>query len=396
MLAQRTALIKLSGTAAARSAAKAAGASGDEPIDLTAGEIWSDIAPSVRDGAIAAIDGNFNRYTDSIGLIELRHALARRISAETNQPWSVDEIAVTNGAKQALFNAAMALFNPGDEVLIPAPYWTTFPAQIVVAGGKPVFIETRHNSYIPKLEDLASAVSSKTKAIVVNTPNNPTGAVYDRDTLSGIVRLAIDRDIWIIFDECYGAFAHAPHTHYPIVSVDSRARDRTLIVNSFSKSLALTGWRIGYLAGPKAVISAVRALQSHTTSNPNVIAQHALLHHLKCGDPAFQLKLQRHVTNARALGLSILSGLTLVPQPAAQGGFYFYLDVSELQRRNTAHEREFSADQIAHALLMNAGVATVSGTAFGDPAGIRLSYGIDLELLDKGLRRLTATLNAWH
>lgn len=396
MLAQRTALIQLSGTAAASTGAKAAAAGGDELIDLTAGEIWSELAPSVREGAIAAIDGNFNRYTDTIGLIELRHALARKISTETDQPWSADEIAVTNGAKQALFNAAMALLNPGDEVLIPAPYWTTFPAQIVVAGGKPVFVETRHNNYIPKVEDLTSAVSSKTKAIVVNTPNNPTGAIYDRDTLAGIVRLATDRDLWVIFDECYGAFAHAPYTHHPIVSVDARVRDRTLIVNSFSKSLALTGWRIGYLAGPKAVINAVKALQSHTTSNPNVIAQHALLHHLTCGDSAFQMKLQRHVADARALGLSILSELTLVPQPAAQGGFYFYLDVSELQRDNTAHDREFSADQVAHALLMNARVATVSGTAFGDPAGIRLSYGIDLELLDKGLRRLTATLNAWR
>ncbi|KRR11407.1 pyridoxal phosphate-dependent aminotransferase [Bradyrhizobium valentinum] len=396
MLAQRTVLFKSSGTAAARTAAKAAAANGKEIIDLTAGEIWSDLAPSVREGAIAAINRNVNRYTDTLGLMELRHALARKISAETAQPWSANEIAVTNGAKQALFNAAMALLNPGDEVLIPAPYWTTFPAQIVVAGGTPVFIETRHNSYVPRLTDLAAAVTPKTKAIVVNTPNNPTGAIYDRDTLAGIAQLAIDRNLWIIFDECYGTFAHAPHTHHPIVSVAPRARDRTLIVNSFSKSLALTGWRIGYLAGPKAVISAVKALQSHTTSNANVIAQYALLHHLESGDPAFQLQLQRHVANARALGLSILSTLTSVPQPAAQGGFYFYLDLSELQRQAKAHGREFSADDVVKTLLMDAGVATVSGTAFGDPAAVRLSYGINLELLDKGLRCLTATLNTWN
>jgi aspartate aminotransferase len=396
MLAQRTDLFKSSGTAAARTAAKAAAASGKEVIDLTAGEIWSDLAPSVREGAIAAINRNVNRYTDTVGLMELRHAIARKISAETAQLWSADEIAVTSGAKQALFNAAMALLNPGDEVLIPAPYWTTFPAQIVVAGARPVFIETRYNNYVPRLTDLAAAVTSKTRAIVVNTPSNPTGAIYDRDTLAGIAQLAIDRDLWIIFDECYGVFAHAPHTHHPIVSVAPRARDRTLIVNSFSKSLALTGWRIGYVAGPKPVISAVKALQSHTTSNPNVIAQHALLHHLETGDPAFELQLQRHVANARALGLSILSELTLVPQPAAQGGFYFYLDLGELQRRAKPNGREPNADDIVNALLMNAGVATVSGTAFGDPAGVRLSYGIDLELLEKGLRRLTAALNKWN
>ncbi|MGV7215410.1 aminotransferase class I/II-fold pyridoxal phosphate-dependent enzyme [Bradyrhizobium sp. UFLA05-112] len=396
MLAQRTAILKSSATGAARATAKAAAAKGKEIIDLTAGEIWADIAPSVREGAIAAISRNLNRYTDTIGLMELRHALACKISAETTQPWSADEIAVTSGAKQALFNAAMALLNPGDEVLIPTPYWTTFPAQIVVAGGRPVFIETRHNNFVPRLTDLVAAITSKTKAIVVNTPNNPTGTIYDRDILVSIADLAIDRDLWIIFDECYGAFAHSPHTHHPIVSVASRARDRTLIVNSFSKSLALTGWRIGYLAGPKAVISAAKALQSHTTSNPNVIAQHALLHFLERGDPAFQMQLQKHVAKARAHGLSILSALTSVPSPAAQGGFYFYLDLTELLRRTKRNGREFNADDVVNALLMDAGVATVSGTAFGDPAGVRLSYGIDLELLDKGLQRLTETLNTWN
>lgn len=396
MLAHRTTLFKSSGTAAARVAAKAAAASGREIIDLTAGEIWSDLAPSVRDGAIAAINRNLNRYTDTVGLLELRQALACKISAETAQSWSVDEIAVTSGAKQALFNAAMALLTPGDEVLIPAPYWTTFPAQVVIAGGTPVFIETRNSNFVPRLMDLAAAVTSKTKAIVVNTPNNPTGTIYDRDTLAGIAQLAIDRNLWIIFDECYGAFAHEPHTHQSIVTVAPGARDRTLIVNSFSKSLALTGWRIGYLAGPAPVISAVKALQSHTTSNPNVIAQHALLHFLERGDPAFQQQLQRQLTGARALGLSILSTLTLVPRPAAQGGFYFYLDLTGLQRCANRRGRQLNSDDVVNALLLDAGVATVSGTAFGDPAGVRLSYGIDLELLDEGLRRLTAALNAWN
>jgi aspartate aminotransferase len=395
MLAQRTNLFKSSGTAAARAAAKAAADDGKEIIDLTAGEIWSDLAPSIRQGAIDAINRNVNRYTDTIGLIDLRHALARKISLETAQPWSADEIAVTSGAKQALFNAAMTILNPEDEVLIPAPYWTTFPAQIVIAGGRPIFIETRHNNYVPKLAKLAAALTSKTKAIVVNSPSNPTGAVYDRDTLAGIAQLAIDKKLWIIFDECYGDFAHAPHTHHPILSVAPQARDRTLIVNSFSKSLALTGWRIGYLAGPKAVINAVKALQSHTTSNPNAIAQHALLHHLKSSDAAFLSQLQRHVATARTLGLSILSELTLVPQPAAQGGFYFYLDLTDLQRRTRPYGHESNADDVVNALLRETGIAAVSGTAFGDPAGIRLSYGIDLEILEKGLRRLTAALNGW-
>lgn len=198
---------------------------------MAAEEIWSDLASSLREGAIAAINRNLHRYTHTASLMDLRRSVARKISGETTQPWSADEIAVTSGAKQALFNTAMALLNPGDGVLIPTPYWITFPVQIGIAGGPPVFIETRNNGYVPKLTDLAAALTSKTKAIVVNTPSNPTGAIYDRVTLAGIAQLAMDRDLWIIFDERYGDVAHTPHVHHPIISVAPRARDRTLIVN---------------------------------------------------------------------------------------------------------------------------------------------------------------------
>lgn len=203
MLEQLIVLFKSSGMAAASAAAEAASASGGELIDLTAEEISSQLPLSMHRGAIAAMSWNVNRYTDTI-VTELRHALACKISAQTAQFWSADEIAVTSGAKQALFNAVVVLLNPGDEVLIPAPYWTTFPAQIVVAGGTPVFIETRHDSYIPRLPGLAAAVTPRTKAIVVDTPNNPTGAIYDRDTLAGVAQLALDRNLWIIFDDPMG------------------------------------------------------------------------------------------------------------------------------------------------------------------------------------------------
>lgn len=394
MLAQRTTLFK-SLDAPAVSKADQLRATGEEIIDLSVEEICSDLSPVVRDGAIAAIDHNVNRYTDTIGLMKLRHALARKVSAETAQPWSADEIAVTNGARHALLNVAMSILNPGDEVLIPAPHWTTFPTQVALAGGRPMLLETRHNNYVPQLTDLATAITSKTKAIVVNTPNNPTGAVYDRDTLAGIAQLAIERDLWIVFDECYKAFTHAPHAHQPIVSVAPQARDRTLIVNSFSSSLALSGWRIGYLAGPKSVISAVKALQSLMTSNVNIIAQHALLYYLERGDLYFQMQLERQVATARALGLSVLSNLALVPRPPAEGGIYFYLDLTELRRKANTKGREIDADDVANTLLMKARVSAASGAVFGDPSGIRLSYGIDLAQLNEGLRRLTEILNTW-
>ncbi|MCV9947468.1 aminotransferase class I/II-fold pyridoxal phosphate-dependent enzyme [Rhizobium sp. BT-175] len=394
MLAQRIVMFKSSGTAAARAAAKAAADAGKEIIDLTAGEIWSDLAPAIRDGAIEAIHKGINRYTDTIGLIELREALARKVSLQTGQRWQSDEVAVTSGAKQALFNTAMALLNPGDEVIIPSPYWTTFPAQIMIAGATPVFVETRSNGYVPLIEDIKAAVTEQTRAIVINTPANPTGAVYDVQTLVAIAELAINRNFWIIFDECYGDFVHRHQTHHPIVSLVPEVRSRTVAINAFSKSLALTGWRVGYLSAPKDVVNAVKALQSHTTSNPNVIAQHAVLAHLRQDDGAYQANLRSQLARSRQIGLSVLSGLSRVPVPNAQGGFYFYLDLSELLKA-TASSVAVTADDVVNSLLSEAGVAAVSGTAFGDPSGLRLSYGIPTEMLETGLSRLVEMLNSW-
>jgi aspartate aminotransferase len=395
MLAQRTKLFTTSGTASARAAAQAAQASGKEIVDLTAGEIWADLAPTLRAGAIAAIERGISRYTDTIGLTELRQAIARKVSFETGQLWSADEIAVTTGAKQALFNAAMVLLNPGDEVIVPGPYWTTFPAQVLIAGGRPVFVESRLNGYVPRLQDLRAAISPATRAIIVNTPANPTGAVYDRATLSGIAELAIAHDLWVIFDECYGAFAHEPFAHESIVSVMPEVRPRILIVNAFSKHLAITGWRIGYLGGPPEIIKAVKALQSHTTSNPNVIAQHAVLAHLQANDGAYERKLRAQLRGARSVGLEILSSLERVPQPSAQGGFYFYLDLSLLLGAASSNGHDRTADDIVNDLLKDAGVAGVSGTAFGDNAGLRLSYGVPVERLTAGLKQVVEVLNAW-
>ncbi len=396
MLAQRTELFKSSATAAARAAAKSAADQGKEIVDLTVGEICSDLAPTIRAGAIDAIRQGVNRYTDPIGMMELREALAGKISGNTGQVWRADEVAVTTGAKQALFNVAMVLLNPGDEVIVPAPYWTTFPAQVLIAGGTPVHVDTRANGYVPRIEDIEAAITDRSRAIVVNTPNNPTGTVYDAETLAGIGKLAIKRGLWIIFDECYGDFIHVDEAHHPIVSILPEVRPRTLIVNAFSKSLALAGWRMGYLAGPKNVISAVKALQSHTTSNPNVIAQHAVLAHLLNGDGNFESELRCQLTCARQMGLSVLSALTRVPVPKAMGGFYFYLNVSDLLRRPRLREAGTTADDVVKVLLMKAGVAAVSGTAFGDPVGLRLSYGVPPEKLEAGLTPLVDVLNAWE
>lgn len=395
MLAHRTGLFATSGTANARAAAQAAAASGKEIVDLTAGEIWAELDTTLRAGAISAIQHGITRYTDTVGLLELRQAVSRKLSLETGQLWNPDEVALTTGAKQALFNASMVLLNPGDEVIIPVPYWTTFPAQVSIAGGQPVFVDTRATAYIPRLEDLRAAITPATRAIIVNTPSNPTGVVYDQATLRGIGELAVAHGLWVIFDECYGAFAHEPCAHQSMVSVVPEVRSRLVIINAFSKALAITGWRLGYMAAPREVIKAVKALQSHTTSNPNVIAQHAVLAYLEAGDGAYERGLRTQLRNARSVGLGILSSLKRVPRPTAQGGFYFYLDLSCLLQRTCKDRLEKSADDVANVLLSRAGVAAVSGTAFGDPAGMRLSYGGPIDKLEIGLQRLVEVLNTW-
>ncbi|WP_246789826.1 pyridoxal phosphate-dependent aminotransferase [Bradyrhizobium sp. CCBAU 51765] len=390
MLAERTGLFKYSDTVAAWSAAKAAAVSAEQVIDLTAEEIRSDLAPMAREGTIIAINRSVNRNTETGAPTKLREAIARRISSETGQQWSMDEVAVTSGSKHALFNAAMVLLNPGDEVLIPVPHWT-FPAQVLLAGGVPIFIETRDSNYVPKPSDLAAAVTSKTKAIVVNPPNNPTGTIYDCETLTEIAQLAAQRDLWIVFDESYGTFAHAPHTHYAIVSAAPAARHRTLIANSFSKSLALTGWQIGYLAAPQSVINAALALQRDTGCNPDVNSQHALLHHLESSDDVFEQTLQRHVSEAQTLGLSILSTLKSIPKPAAQGGFQHYLDIKGWRQSTKGPRPEFNADDVVNVLLMDAGSRQLRArslaiqTGSGSPMGLTLARSTGLRLS-----------NTWH
>ncbi|MDL2408590.1 aminotransferase class I/II-fold pyridoxal phosphate-dependent enzyme [Rhizobium calliandrae] len=390
MLADRTSLLSVSGTSLARASAKVASGSGRDIIDLSAGEISAELPLTIREGAMDAIRLGINGYTDPIGLAGLRHALALRVSRETGLAFGVEEIAVTAGAKQALFNAFMILLNPGDEVLLPAPCWSTFAAQIRLAGARAVQIETRENGYVPQLADLENALTPLTRAIVINTPNNPTGAIYDERTLIDIAELSIACDLWILFDECYGAFTHDGIRHRSILSLVPEVRSRTIMVNAFSKSLALTGWRIGYMAAPADVISAAKALQSHTTSNPNVIAQHAVLKYLLEGDVSAEANLRGQLDAARRAGLDALSSLKAIRLADAAGGFYFYLDMSELLQSQEGRFAGRTADDVAAALLREAGVVVVSGTVFGDPAGLRLSYGLAPERVRAGCDRLVA------
>ncbi|MBO4228477.1 pyridoxal phosphate-dependent aminotransferase [Bradyrhizobium neotropicale] len=335
-----------------------------------------------------------NRYTDSIGLTPLRTAIAEKLSAETGIGWNTENIVITAGAKQGLLDAAFALLNPGDEVIIIRPCWPTFPAQVLLAGATPVFVDAPFPTYIPDIGAIRAAVTPHTKAIIINSPNNPTGAVYDRVTLQATGDLAINYQHWIISDECYSSFVFTGERHESIVMAHPSVRSRTILVNAFSKELAITGWRLGYFAAPPEIVSAAKKLQSHTTSNANVIAQHAILHHLQVGDGSFERRIHQRLCDAHNAGLRILAGLQDVMPPAADGSFFFYLDLSRLLSALPAADPVRSTEDVARYLLEESGVACVAGSSFGDANGLRLSFGAPPNLLESGLKRVVDTLNS--
>ncbi|MCP3417870.1 aminotransferase class I/II-fold pyridoxal phosphate-dependent enzyme [Bradyrhizobium brasilense] len=394
MLAQRISLLSGSGTAAARDATTVAAATGRQVIDLAAGEVIIQPPPSVREGAIAAIKAGTNRYTDSIGLSPLRKTVAEKLSAETGIAWKAEDIAITAGAKQGLLDAALAVLDPGDEVIIIRPYWPTFPSQVVLAGARPVFVDARPPTYIPDIDAIRAVVTPHTKAIIINSPNNPTGAVYDRAILRAIGDLAINYHLWIVSDECYSNFVFTGARHESILTAHPGVRSRTILVNAFSKELAITGWRLGYFAAPREIVSAAKKLQSHTTSNANVIAQHAILHHLKVGDGSFEQEMFQRLSMVRNAGLLILSGLHDVVTPIAKGSFFFYLDLSKFISALPAGSPVRSTDDIARLLLEKADVGSVPGATFGDVSGLRLSFGAPPDLVESGLKRVVETLNS--
>lgn len=395
MLAHRMSFLADPDAACARGDAKVAGIVRSQIIDLAAGEVIIEPPLSVREGAIAAINVGGNRYADAIGLTTLRRAIAEKLSAETGIEWSREEIVITAGEKQALLDATLALIDPGDEVIIIRPCCPTFPSLVLLAGATPVFVDARRPRYIPDITAIRNAVSPSTKAIMINSPNNPTGAVYDRTTLQKLADIATDAQLWIIFDECHSRFVFTGvGRHTSIVRAHPGVRSRTILVNAFSDGLAVTGCGLGYCAGPAEIVCAIRKLRRHATASPDAIAQHAILHHLQSSDGSFEQKMHQRLADARNIGLHILSDLRDIAPPRADGSLFFYLDLSRLVSALPADGPVRSTDDIARLLLEEAKVRSVAGGVFGDVTGLRLSFGAPPELLETGLKRIVKILNS--
>jgi aspartate aminotransferase len=377
-ISERAAQLTPSLTLSIDSKAKAMKAEGLDVCGFGAGEPDSDTPEHIKRAAIEALEAGFTKYTPNAGIPELRQAIADKLAADNGLNYRAGQIVVSNGAKHACYNAILATCQPGDEVIIPAPYWVSYPDMVRLVGAEPVIVPTsERNAWKMRPEDFENAMTPRTKMLIMNTPGNPTGSVYTRDELEAIVNVAAEEDIYVLSDEIYEKLVYDDAKHVSIGSLSKEAYDLTITVNGFSKSYAMTGWRLGYLAAPDAVSRAVDSIQSHTSSNPCSFSQYGALAALK-GDQQPLADMREEFEMRRNYMFDRISKISNVTAIKPQGAFYILVNISQLG---------LTSQNFADRLLSKANVAVVPGAAFGDDRTIRFSYATSLDVIKKGLDR---------
>ncbi|EKP94468.1 pyridoxal phosphate-dependent aminotransferase [Thermaerobacter subterraneus] len=371
--------------------AKELKAAGEQVINLSAGEPDFPTPRHVREAAKAAIDAGFTRYTPAAGIAELRRAIAQKHRRDNGLEYAEDEIVVSAGGKHALFNAFMAICDSGDQVIIPAPYWVSYPEMVRLAGGEPVIVETGpETGFKLTPEALRRALTPRSRALVLNSPSNPTGTVYTRQELDDLAAVAAEAGLWMVTDELYEHLIYEGE-HVSVAALRPEYRERVILINGVSKAYAMTGWRIGWAAAPRPVARAMAAIQSQATSSVNSIAQKAAVAALT--GPQDEVAAMRDEYRQRrdllVEGLSRLPGVEVL-RPA--GAFYVYPSVRGLLGREIGGRRAGDDVALAEVLLEAARIAVVPGTAFGTPGYLRLSYATSRSDLEEALRRLERLL----
>ncbi len=375
-------------TSGMRNRARKLRAEGIHVVNFAAGELDKDTSPSIKAAARKAIDAGRTQYTDTLGIGELRERLAQKVSQKTGVTYAVDEVGFTAGAKQALFNANFVVFQPGDEVITPAPYWVTLPEQVRLAGATPVFLPTVRNNFQINVDEFAQCITWRTRGIILNTPHNPTGVVYSTSVLEKIAHLALKHDLVCIFDECYDELVYAPAAHHNIVKLVPEMKARTILIGSLSKSYCMAGWRAGFFAAPPPIVKAIGNLQSHIASNPCNLVQYAALAAFGPENDAFVAGNLKQLHAQRATALELVQKIPGLPCVVPDGAFYLFPDVSSLFSKSFQGERVENVDRLAELLLQHAHIAIVPGSAFGADHHVRISYAIPAEEIVAGLTRL--------
>ena len=385
-LSKRASLLKPSPTLAMAGKAKQMKADGIDVVSFAAGEPDFETPRKVVEAAKAALDAGKTRYSPTPGSLDLREAVAEKLRRENGLDYKPQETMVSTGAKQCVYNAVQALVDEGDEVILLAPFWMTYEAQVELAGGKPVIVpSTMADGFVPDMDRIAKAVTPRTKAIVLNTPCNPTGAAIPLETLRKIAKLAVTHDFWVISDEIYEHLVYGC-THTSIASLAKDVKDRTVTVTGCSKSYAMTGWRIGFIAGPIEVIKAMTDLQDQVTSGSTTFSQSGALAALNL-DPAEVEKMRATFARRRDLIVSLLREIPDVDVLTPQGAFYAFPDVSRFL--GGAVKDDIA---LADLLLESAKLATVPGAVFYGPGHLRLSYAASEEDIRRGTARLADAL----
>lgn len=390
LLANRVKTLIPSSTLAITAKAKELKEQGIDVIGLGAGEPDFNTPDNILNAAKQSMDAGLTKYTPAGGLPALKKAIIDKLARDNNLTYKANEIIVGVGAKHVLYTLFQVILNEGDEVIIPIPYWVSYPEQVKLAGGVPVYVEgTQEQNFKITAQQLSNAITEKTKAVIINSPSNPSGMIYSKEELAELAQVAEEKDILIVSDEIYEKLVYNGIEHYSIAEVSDAVKARTIVVNGVAKSHSMTGWRIGYAAGDATIIKAMTDLASHSTSNATTTAQYATIEAYNGSQDTVEKMRQAFESRLEAIfpKLAAIPGVKVLKP---QGAFYLLPDVSE-----TAEKTGYtSVDDFVSELLTEANVAVIPGSGFGAPATIRLSYATSLELLEEAVRRIDAFVKA--
>lgn len=380
--------ISPSATLAIDSKAKKLKAEGIDVVGFGAGEPDFDTPVHIKQAAIAAIEAGFTKYTPASGTMTLKEAICAKFKKDNDLDYAPANIVISNGAKHSLVNVFQAICNPGDEVIIPAPFWVSYPEMVKLADGVPVIVyTTEEQGFKFTVDQIRQAVTAKTKAIILNSPSNPTGMVYTREELAELAELAVEKGFYVVSDEIYEKLIYDGKTHVSIASINEKIKAQTIIVNGVSKTYAMTGWRIGYTASAPEIAKIMSNVQSHATSNPNSIAQKAAEAAISGPQDMVATMVEAFVSR-RDYMVKRINSMPGVSCVKPNGAFYVMMNISKLMGKELGGRKIQSSDDFADVLLEKANVALVPGSGFGIDTHVRLSYATSQENITKGLERI--------
>lgn len=356
-------------------------------VGFGAGEPDFNTPDNIKQAGIDAINNNITKYTPASGTVEIKQAVCDKLKRDTGLSYDIANIVVSNGGKHSLQNAFMAVCNPGDEVILPAPYWVSYPEMIKMADGVPVYINTtEETSFKFTIEQLKAAVTPKTKALVLNTPSNPTGMIYTKEELVEIAKIAVENEFYVIFDEIYEKLVYEGE-HTNIATLGDDIKDLTIIVNGMAKTYAMTGWRIGYIAAHEKLAKAMANIQSHAASNPNSIAQAAAVEALN-GDQSFIDEMKKTYVERRNYMVERINSIEGLSCTNPNGAFYIFMNVKDVLGKEHYGKVINTAEELCTDMLDRALVALVPSEGFGIDGYVRLSYATSMEVIKTGLDRI--------